>query len=79
MGWLKPMGKFLLCFAPVAILAAWSLSFLPPVVRLAGDGLVCVLAGGYLFLRTGLSKGIQREMLSRAPTAVQPVLKYVFA
>jgi hypothetical protein len=76
--WLKPMGKVLACFAPVAILAAWGLSPLPPIVRLAADGLVCALAGGYFFLRFGLPPGIQREISSRLPKTVQPVLKYIF-
>ncbi len=78
--WLGPMAKVLLLFAPVAAGAWWLSSNLTsdPLPRLLVHVFVSVSAGFYFFLRFGLSQSFQRELLQRAPTRVNPVLKWVF-
>jgi hypothetical protein len=78
--WLAPMAKVLLLFAPVALATWWLSKGLTndPLLRLALHVSVSVSAGSYFFLRFGLSQSFQRELLQRAPTRVNPVLRWVF-
>ena len=78
--WLAPMAKVLFLFAPVA-LGTWWLSksvTADPLLRLALHVFVSISAGAYLFLRFGLSRSFQRELLQRAPRRVDPILRLVF-
>jgi hypothetical protein len=79
LNWLAPMGRVLVLFAPAAFLFWWFFRAVPqPVFRLAG--LVAVIAplGLYWFLRYGLSRTFQSELLQRAPKGVNPILRRVF-
>jgi O-antigen/teichoic acid export membrane protein len=78
-GWLVPMGKVLLCFGPAAI-AVWLLTARvdDPFLRFLAHTAFCVSAGAYIFLRFGLSNAFQRELLQRAPSKVNPLLRWVF-
>jgi O-antigen/teichoic acid export membrane protein len=77
--WLVPMARVLLLFAPPAVAAGWALRTISdPLLRLAAGMLLCVVLGFYLFLRYGLSRSFQVELLARAPRAINPVLRRVF-
>ena len=75
--WLRPMVKVLLLYVPLAALAWWALWSLPALPRLGLNALVGLVVGGFLFLRFGLPSDFQREMLSRAPKTLGPILKRV--
>jgi O-antigen/teichoic acid export membrane protein len=77
--WLAPMGRVLILFAPAAFLAWLAFRAVPqPVVRLAGLVLFSGSLGSYLFLRYGLSRTFQLELLQRVPKGVNPILRRVF-
>jgi O-antigen/teichoic acid export membrane protein len=77
--WLAPMGRVLALFAPAACLAWWFFRALPqPIVRLSVFVLFSGSLGFYLFLRYGLSRTFQTELLQRAPKVVNPILRRVF-
>jgi O-antigen/teichoic acid export membrane protein len=79
LGWLAPMGRVAVLLAPAALALWWSLrGVADPFVRLAAGVLLTALPGTYLFLRFGLSRAIQRELLERMPKAVNPVLRRIF-
>jgi hypothetical protein len=75
--WLRPMVKVLLLYIPLAALAWWALWSLPILPRLGLNALAGLVVGGFLFLRFGLPSDFQREMLSRAPKTLGPILKRV--
>ncbi len=75
--WLRPMGKMLLLYLPLAVLAWWALLPLSALPRLGINVLVSLVVGGFLFLRFGLPSDFQREILSRAPKIFGPILKRV--
>jgi O-antigen/teichoic acid export membrane protein len=77
--WLRPMGRMLLFYLPLAALAWWALMPLSAMARLAVNGLVSLVAGGFLFLRFGLPSEFQREIVSRSPTFFNLILRRVFA
>ena len=71
------MVKVLLLYVPLAALAWWALWSLPALPRLGLNVLAGLVVGGFLFLRFGLPSDFQREMLSRAPKTLGPILKRV--
>jgi O-antigen/teichoic acid export membrane protein len=80
LGWLAPMGRVLALFVPVAV-AAWfgCRGIAQPLVRLL---LLAVLSGSlgfYCFLRYGLARSFQHELIQRAPKFIDPLLRRVFA
>jgi O-antigen/teichoic acid export membrane protein len=75
--WLRPMGRMLLFYLPLAALAWWALLPLSALPRLGIHVLVSLVVGGFLFLRFGLPSDFQREILSRAPKIFGPILKRV--
>ena len=79
LAWLAPAGRVLCVFAPVAA-ATWWLSgrIEQPLARLTFNTLIAGSVGCFLFLRYGLSLGIQNELLRRAPKAVTSILRRVF-
>jgi hypothetical protein len=76
--WLQPMLKVLLLYAPLAVLAWWVLLPLPAITRLGANVAVAVFLGSCLFLRYGLTRALQTELLARTPGRVSPILKRVF-
>jgi O-antigen/teichoic acid export membrane protein len=79
LAWLAPAGRVLGLFAPVAAATWWvSGQIDPPLARLAFNTLIAGSVGCFLFLRYGLSLGIQDELLRRAPKALTSILKRVF-
>jgi hypothetical protein len=79
LGWLAPMGRVLALFVPAAMATWWLFKGLDePLKRLAVHGLVSGTLGLCVLLRFGLSQSLQRELLERAPTAIRPLLKWVF-
>lgn len=78
--WLALMGRTLLLYAPLAYAGWWIGTFIEhPFGRLAIYALVYGPAGLYLFLRYGLTPGLQQELSARAPKAVSPFLRRIFA
>lgn len=78
-GWLAPMGRALLLFAPVALAVRWSLAGVSqPGVRLALAVLFCAPLGFYFLLRWGLPPSLQKDLLRRVPPVVSPVLRRAF-
>jgi O-antigen/teichoic acid export membrane protein len=80
-GWLGPMMKVLLFYLPVAILTWWGLLLLllPAITRLGVNVMVAGSVGFYLFLRYGITRAFQTELLARTPKSVSPILKRIFA
>ena len=77
--WLAPMGRLLLLVAAVAAFCWWGFSWVKlPAVRLACNAVLIGVVGGYLFLRHGLPRALQAELLARSPAALHPVLRQVF-
>ena len=77
--WLIPMGRVLALFGPIALAAWWLFKRVdPPILRLALNALVSSSLGFYVFLRFGLSRSFQKEMLERAPRKINPLLRRVF-
>jgi ABC-type uncharacterized transport system permease subunit len=57
----------------------WSLrGVADPFVRLTAGVLLTGLPGIYFYLRFGLSRAIQQELLVRLPKAVNPLLRRIF-
>jgi O-antigen/teichoic acid export membrane protein len=80
LGWIIPMIRVVALFAPVAVVAAWALKpVADPIIRLAGGVLLSGTFGFYIFLRVGLPRNLQRELLERLPKSINPVLRRVFA
>ena len=79
LSWLAPMGRVLALFVPAAMVTWWLFKGVnEPLKRLAINGLVTGTLGLCVLLRFGLSRSLQRELLERAPTAIRPLLKWVF-
>ena len=78
MGWLRPMGKVVLFYLPVAGLTWWLLAPLAGVPRLAANALLAGSLGAYLFLRFGIPVAFRTELLQRVPARVIPLLKRLF-
>jgi O-antigen/teichoic acid export membrane protein len=76
--WSKPMGKVLLLFIPVALLAWWGSQPLTDGMRMLIGISLCSTAGLCLLLRYGITTAFQTELLQRAPKAVSPILRRVF-
>jgi hypothetical protein len=78
--WLLPTARILFLYAPVA-LGVWFLSksLQSPVLRLAVHTAISISAGGYIFLRLGLPRGLQDELLRRVPVRLSSLLRWVFS
>jgi O-antigen/teichoic acid export membrane protein len=77
--WLAPMGKVLALFAPMALTGWWVFRGAGgSLVRLALSASLSGSLGVYCFLRYGLSRPVQQELLNRAPRVVNSVLKRIF-
>jgi hypothetical protein len=76
--WLKPMGKVLLLFVPMALAAWWLGHFMADRSRLAFYVIFCSTVGSFLFLRFGLPTSFHHELLRRAPQMATPFLRLVF-
>jgi O-antigen/teichoic acid export membrane protein len=76
--WLGPMARVLALFVPVAVVAWWlGKPISEPIIRLAINLLVSGF-GFFVFLRFGLPRATQRELLQRAPKGFNPFLRLVF-
>ena len=73
------MGRVLLLFVPIAFVT-WQLSknISDPIIRLAVNFLVSISIGFFIFLRFGLPRATQKELLQRAPKGFNPFLRIVF-
>jgi O-antigen/teichoic acid export membrane protein len=74
--WVRPSWQLLLVFAPLAVVVWFAGSGLPPVWRLAVNGLLAALAGGGLFLRLGLPPGLILDLGNRLPRPAGRVLRF---
>ena len=77
--WLRPMGRMLLFYLPLALLAWWALTPLPAMTRLGANVMVASSVGSFLFLRYGMTHAFQTELLARMPKRMSPVLRRIFA
>jgi O-antigen/teichoic acid export membrane protein len=78
-GWLTPMGRVLLMFAPLAVAAWWLLREVENLyLRLVITAVFSGLVGIYILLRLGVSPTLQGELLQRAPKRINPILRRVF-
>jgi O-antigen/teichoic acid export membrane protein len=77
--WLRPMGKMLLLYLPLATLAWWALMSLPALLRLGANVMVASFIGSYLFFRYGMTRAFQAEILTRVPRSLNPLFRRVFA
>jgi O-antigen/teichoic acid export membrane protein len=77
--WLAPMARVLTLFVPVAV-AAWCgcRGISQPLVRLVLLALLSGSLGFYFFLRYGLARGLQHELVQHAPKSFEPLLRRVF-
>ena len=74
LSWLIPLGKILAVLGPVSLGGWWLTAVRPGLGWLVlSGGIVCML-GGYLFLRVGVPRELQTEMLRFLPPAVRRVL-----
>ncbi len=77
--WLAPLGRVLLRFVPVALATWWGFrSIRQPVLHLAAHLMVCGPIGLYIFLRYGVPRSLQSELLTRAPRPLTLLLGRVF-
>ena len=76
--WFRPMGRMLLFYLPVALLAWWGFKPLPPLARLVLHALLAGCVGFGLFLRFGVPGSLQNELLRRIPARAVPIFKRVF-
>ena len=76
--WLDSMNTMLLFYLPVAALAWWLSSSLPPIIQLGINAVLAGPAGLYFFLRFGIPASFQNEILRRVPVETLPLLKHVF-
>jgi len=76
--WLRPMGKMLLFYIPLAGLTWWVSMPFAEIIRLGINTIFACTIGSYLFLRYGISPVFQTEILARVPQRVCRVLKFVF-
>jgi O-antigen/teichoic acid export membrane protein len=75
--WLRPMGKMLLFYLPLAALVWWALLPLPSTMRLVCNAILTGSAGLYFFLRFGLPPSIQTEIIQHTPLLAQSLLKRI--
>ena len=78
LGWLAPMVKTLLGYLPLAGLVWWLAYPAPAWVRLGIHGLLAASVGAYFFLRFGINRSFQQELLGRVPKGVAPWLQRIF-
>jgi len=77
--WHIPMLKVMAVYVPFALIVWWLSIRLDAFVRLAIAAALAAVFGCYVFLRFGLPRDFQRELLQRAPRQVNPLLRWVFA
>lgn len=77
--WMQPLLKVLGLFLPLAIVVGWATRNADPLLTLVVNGLGCGPVGLYLFLRFGISTAFQKELLTRAPNRINPLLRRIFA
>jgi O-antigen/teichoic acid export membrane protein len=78
--WLQPMSWLLLFLAPLAAAIWFATGKLENSLdRLMIHVIFCGVIGTPLFLRFGLTKRIQSELLARLPQPISPILRRVFA
>lgn len=76
--WFRPMGRMLLFYLPLAALAWWALMPLPSPMRLGFNAILAGSLGVYLFLRFGVPRSIQTEIIQHAPIRAQSLLKRIW-
>ena len=76
--WTRPMIKVLALYLPVSLLAQWVLAPFSDVVRLASDVALAVTFGVFCFLRYGVPRNSQSELLDRVPVRIASLLGHVF-
>jgi len=78
--WTWPMVRAGLLLIPPSALALWATQSLSSnTARLAVVGTICLPIALLVFLRVGLPRTVQLELLRRCPPAVFPVLRLIFA
>ena len=73
--WIRPCLKMAAFFVPIGALVWFSTHSLSPMARLAVNGIACVLLGGLLLIRIGLSREMIHETTLRLPRAVSKLLQ----
>jgi O-antigen/teichoic acid export membrane protein len=76
--WLRPMGKVLLFYLPIAALTWWLLASASELTQLASHTLLAGSLGTYFFLRFGVPPAFQIELLRRVPSWAAFWLKRFF-
>jgi O-antigen/teichoic acid export membrane protein len=67
LGWLAPMGRFLVLFVPVAVAAWFGFGWVrQPAARLVCNAVLTGVSGGWLFWRFGLPAALRAELRGRA-------------
>ncbi|MBI5775068.1 MAG: oligosaccharide flippase family protein [Verrucomicrobia bacterium] len=77
--WSLPLVKILAVLTPAAAVLGWALAAQADGLRLGVSGAVGGALGGLLFFRWGIPASLQREMVERAPRALQRPLQRLFA
>ncbi|MGI8959785.1 MAG: lipopolysaccharide biosynthesis protein [Bryobacteraceae bacterium] len=77
--WLQPMFRVLLFGLPVAALAYFGFSYLPPLPRFVLTVALVGVWSSLLIGRLGLPSHLQREVLARTPRFAYPFLQRLFA
>lgn len=77
--WVRPCLKFAAVFVPVAGLTWFLGAGLPPLPRLCLNAAVASLAGGWLFLRLGLTRVMLEEANLRLPPPVARGLRFLIS
>jgi O-antigen/teichoic acid export membrane protein len=76
--WHKPMLAVIALFAPLAAGVWWLVRDWAPLPQLIISAAASLVVGGLLFLRFGVVRDFQRELLARAPRRLNPILRHVF-
>ena len=74
--WVRPSWQLLLILAPLAALIWFIGAGLPPLWRLAVNGLFMIIVGGGLFLRLGLPPGLILDLGNRLPQPAGRLLRF---
>lgn len=76
--WLRPMVTTMLFYLPAAGLTWWLLIPESGLARLLINFLLATTLGAYLFLRFGIPRSLQTEILRRVPPNIATILNRVF-
>lgn len=76
--WMRPMVSISFLYLPFAVLTWWLFRSTNEFARLGINVLLAAFLGGYLFLRFGIPRHFQSEILARVPPRAAALLKFLF-